>query len=369
MKILHINRNYVDTPLHQLLVEQLEKNGYKNHVFVPRLYNEQAKVIPNGYVSVSECFSDWHKFFYYYKQKRILKAAEQVLDSNGYDLIHAYTLFTDGNCARNLSKKYNIPYVVAVRNTDVNDFFRLMPHLRRQGIRILLDAKAIFFLSESYRQQVFDKYIPAKYKAGLYKKTHVIPNGIDNFWFENKPKIKEKPDKKELNLIYAGRIDKNKNIPTTQRAVKILREKGYNAHLTVVGRIGDKREYKRILKDHNTTYIAPVSKEQLIEYYRDAHVFVMPSFTESFGLVYVEAMSQGLPVIYSKGQGFDGQFGEGVVGYSVLQKSPNCICDVIEKILEHYDDISKNAPHNALRFNWCEIAEKYGLLYQTILDK
>ena len=43
----------------------------------------------------------------------------------------------------------------------------------------------------------------------------------------------------------------------------------------------------------------------------------MTSLGESFGLTYAEAMSQGVPVIYSKGQGFDGQFKEGVVGYHV----------------------------------------------------
>ena len=72
-------------------------------------------------------------------------------------MVHAYTLFTDGNCARALSKKYGIPYGVAVRNTDVNNFFKMMPHLRGRGIKIMLGAKAVFFLSEAYREQVFEK--------------------------------------------------------------------------------------------------------------------------------------------------------------------------------------------------------------------
>lgn len=58
----------------------------------------------------------------------------------------------------------------------------------------------------------------------------------------------------------------------------------------------------------------------------------MPSFTESFGLVYAEAMSQGLPVIYSKGQGFDGQFAEGVVGYHVDAHDPEELCENIIKM-------------------------------------
>ena len=366
MKILHINRNYVDTQLHQLMVEELDKIGYSNHVFVPRYHNEGACVTPDANVCVCQCFKKWHRFLYWYKQKRILHAAEASFNVNEYDLIHAYTLFTDGNCARELSKKYNVPYVVAVRNTDVNDFFRLMPHLRNRGIKIMLDATAVFFLSESYREQVFDKYVPKKYKDELFAKTHIIPNGINDFWFENKYEYLKTPSENELNLIYAGRIDKNKNIPTTQKALAILKNKGYSVHLTLVGKIDDIREYEKIIEDGNTTYFPPVSKEKLIDYYRKAHIFVMPSYTESFGLVYVEAMSQALPVIYSKGQGFDGQFAEGVAGYGVISSSPESVADGICKILDNYEKISSAAPDNISRFKWSEIVKTYDKVYTQI---
>ena len=55
----------------------------------------------------------------------------------------------------------------------------------------------------------------------------------------------------------------------------------------------------------------------------------MPSFPETFGLVYVEAMSQGLPIIYTKGQGIDGYFEDGKVGYPVNTKDSN---DIVKKL-------------------------------------
>ena len=93
----------------------------------------------------------------------------------------------------------------------------------------------------------------------------------------------------------------------------------------------------------------------------------MPSFTETFGLVYAEAMSQGLPVVYTRGQGFDGQFEEGFAGYSVNSNSPEEIADVIEKIIADYSTISANCISGALQFNWKEIAEKYYEIYECIL--
>ena len=57
--------------------------------------------------------------------------------------------------------------------TDVNDFLKKMIHLRKRGLKTLLAAKEVFFLSEAYRRQVFEKYVPQKYQEVIKKKTHI----------------------------------------------------------------------------------------------------------------------------------------------------------------------------------------------------
>lgn len=363
MRVLHINCNYIGTALHQIMVENLDKLGHDNNVFVPT-YNKKLSVIkPNDNVLVCECFKKWDRLFFDYKQKKICKTLENNYSVANFDVIHAYTLFTDGNCARTLSKKYGVPYVVAVRNTDVNSFFRFMPHLRKRGVKIMLDAKAVFFLSEAYRKQVFEKYVPKKYHAKIQRKTYIIPNGIDDFWFENTPENKNVIED-EIKLIYAGRIDRNKNIPTIQKSMKILKDKGYNVSLTVVGKVADKKIFDVIKADSFTSCFPAMPKEELISLYRKHNIFVMPSFTESFGLVYVEAMSQGLPVVYSKGQGFDNQFTEGTVGYHVSAYDAKDVADAIERIINSFDDIKNNVISSSKKFNWEDITCKYDEIYR-----
>ena len=92
----------------------------------------------------------------------------------------------------------------------------------------------------------------------------------------------------------------------------------------------------------------------------------MPSFTESFGLVYVEAMSQGLPVVYSEGQGFDAQFPEGTVGYHVSAHDVQSVADGIEKVLKNFDTIASNTVSSARIFNWKEITARYDAIYKTV---
>lgn len=366
MRVLHINCNYIGTTLHQLMLEHLDDLGYSNQVFVPTYDKNLAVIEPNKNVCVCECFRKWDRLIFDYKQKKIKKGIDENIKVENFDMIHAYTLFTDGNCARKLSQKYGIPYVVAVRNTDVNDFFRLMPHLRNRGVQIMRDAEAVFFLSEAYRKQVFSKYIPKKYREYIEKKTYIIPNGIDGFWFEKVPSRDKNIDKKSIKLVYAGRIDKNKNVPTTQKAMEILQKRGYETTLSVVGKIQDEKEYQLIKKNPYTTYYPAMPKEKLIDVYRNSDIFVMPSFTESFGLVYAEAMSQGLPVIYSKGQGFDNQFEEGIVGYHVEANSPEDVADGIMRIIENYSNIQKNVVNSAREFSWLKLIEKYDQIYKSV---
>lgn len=367
MRVLHINCNYIGTALHQLMVEKLDRLGLQNQVFVPTYDKNLAVITPRENVLVSECFRKWDRVVFDYKQQKIRKALDSGLDVARYDLIHAYTLFTDGNCARTLSKKYGIPYVVAVRNTDVNSFFKYMVHLRSRGVAIMRDAKYVFFLSEAYRKQVFENYVPKKYHAELMPKTRIMPNGIDDFWIGNPaPAPKSLQDSKKLQLIYAGRIDKNKNIATTQKAMDLLCQRGYDVHLTVVGKPADQAVYEAVKADSRTTCLAAMPKEELIQQYRKSDLFVMPSHTETFGLVYAEAMSQGLPVIYTAGQGFDGHFPEGEVGFSVCDTDPEDVAEKILKVVENYSELSKNAISGAKRFDWDTIASQYAAMYREI---
>lgn len=367
MRVLHINCNYTGTALHQLMIEKLSDLEIENQVFAATYDKNSVVIKPDENVCVCECFKKWDRFIFDYKQKKIMSALEKQYDVSSFDLIHAYTLFTDGNSARELSKKYGIPYVVAIRNTDVNVFFRLMPHLRSRGVQIMQDAAAIFFLSEPYRKQVFEKYVPEKCRLEIAQKTYIIPNGIDDFWLQNIPTVQKNIDKKAIKLVYAGRIDRNKNIPTTQKAMELLREQGIEATLTVVGKIQDNREFEKISKDKFTTYLPAMPKEKLIDIYRQSDIFVMPSHTETFGLVYAEAMSQGLPVIYTKGQGFDGQFEEGTVGYSVSDVNYSELANAIESCINNYSFLSAQCTKSITKFDWIVISSMYNEIYSSLL--
>ena len=372
MKILHINCNYVGTALHRVMMKHLNMGSCEVIVFTPLWSENQEKEFhANKNEILSVCFGRFDKLFYYAKQRKIIRAIKKKINDIGqFDVIHAFTLMTDGNVAYKLSKEFKIPYFVAIRDTDINYFFRYKPYLRPKGIRIMHRANAVFFLSDTYREYVLDRFVPLKYREKISEKCFVVPNGIDDFWFQNKyndkplDAVEKRLAEKKLSVICVGKIIKRKNIPVLQKALQLLRDRGWEVEFNLIGKAEDKSEYEIIKKDQYTVCHPATNKEGLIDYYRKADIFVLVSHTETFGLVYAEAMSQGLPVIYTRGQGFDGQFQEGEVGYAVSDDDPNEIADAIMKVCADYSNKVHNALNDVDKFRWDDISNRYRDFYE-----
>ena len=247
-----------------------------------------------------------------------------------------------------------------------------MFHIKKIGINIMKEAKKIVFISPEYKKYVIDHCIPYELKDYIAQKSVIIPFGISSFWIQNKYDIKPKFIKKnKIKLIYVGDFTKNKNVHVSIKIARRLKELGYEVKFIIVGGNGG-YEYKikklaKINQDIIEIYGRVEEKSKLLNIYRKSDIFIMPSHYESFGLVYGEAMSQGLPVIYTKGQGIDGYFKEGTVGYSVNPQDINGIVKKIEMIINNYNKISKNCLNLVEKFSWNKIDKIYHNIYTSAI--
>lgn len=366
MKLIHINSYLDGSPFYKNLYQIQQKNGLDLSVYLPISYRKKKPNVLEDYVIFSRCYPQYYRMFFHLKHSCIWKDIQKKVDGARVDLVHAHSLFSNGYIAYLMKKTYGVPYMVAVRNTDVNVFFKYMMHLRPLGLRILREADAVIFISEPYKEAVMGKYIPEKYRNSLLSKSYVIPNGIDKIWLENRGSKELGADHK-IRLVYTGVIDQNKNILTTVKACKLLIHKGIDVKFTVIGKCVDKRILNELEKESFVTYLPPKTQLELMNLYREQDIFIMPSKTETFGLVYAEAMSQGLPVIYSESQGFDQQFEEGAVGYHVPCMDYGVIAEKIELIMSHYKELSENCANLCQKFDWINIEKTYQTLYSDIL--
>lgn len=98
------------------------------------------------------------------------------------------------------------------------------------------------------------------------------------------------------------------------------------------------------------------------------HVFSLVSHHESFGLVYLEALTQNLPVLYTKNEGFDKYFVDGTVGYSVNSKDGIDLIKKTNMIIDNYSQIQNNLNElNKEAFSWEQNAEYHNEVYLKII--
>ena len=363
MRILHINSYYASSKFYKDLFDEEINRGIELKVYIPVENSFKNNDFDYGeYALISRSYFKWERAFFHLKHYKILDDVRKRYVLSEFDLCHAHSWFSNGYIAYKLKKIYGLPYVVAIRNTDVNIFFKYMIHLRRVGKKILKNAERVIFISPKYKEFVLNNLLDDKTKRIIIDKVVVLPNGINSFWIKNKF-YKEKNYTKKLKILYIGNIDENKNLITTCQAIELLKYDGFEIVYTVVGKINDKKIFNILEGKEYFNYLGILNKEELINIYRDNDIFIMPSRKETFGLVYAEAMSQDLPVIYSKNQGFDGWFLDGLIGFAVDCNNYYDIYAKVKNILK----ISVHPVNFVDRFRWEDISAEYINIYRKII--
>ena len=365
MKILHINSYYAKSYFYKNLFEEQLQKSLEIKVYIP-VSNEFLNNNFNygEYAKLSYCYKDWERLIFPFKHNKILKDINKKFDCSNFDVYHAHSWFSNGYIAYKLNEKYKIPYIVAIRNTDINIFYKYMICLRNLGHKILNNASKVIFISPAYQKRVLNDLLPQNIAEIIYDKCMIIPNGVDRFWIDNQYSKNNLPLYSNIKILYVGNIDKNKNLLTTCKAIELLLKDGVKVEYTSVGRVQNSKIYQKILSKKYVTYLGEKNKLELLNIYRENNIFIMPSRTETFGLVYVEAISQGLPVIYSKGEGFDGWFSDGEVGYGIHCQDYIGLYEQIKNIMLHNIKIT---PNSIKQFSWEVINEKYMSIYNEIL--
>lgn len=371
MNILFICAIYHEALLFRDLLDSIE-NQSEDKVFVfngvlnGTVVKDKFKSIIDDKVYYSECFSKFDSKLYFPKRWKLTNELLKNINVKNFDFIHAHSLMNNGYVAYKISKKYPIKYIVCVRNTDINRHMKI-PFLRIIANKIIEKASGVIFLSKPYQMYYLEHYVNKNKRDNFLQKSTVITNGVEQFWIDNKATEIRTIQHDLIKLIFVGRIDKNKNVPLILDACDELLKRGVNISLTVVGEATDAEEVNKLKKKAYVTIKDFMSKEDLILEYQSSNIFVMPSKTETFGRVYLEAMSQGLPVIYTRGQGFDGQFDEGVIGYSVDSSNSIELANRIQLIINDYKAISKRAIENIEKYSWSEIGKQTLEFYKKVL--
>ncbi len=228
------------------------------------------------------------------------------------------------------------------------------------------------------------------YKADV-RKTTVIPPGVDSCHFypippdEAKQYIGISPDK--FLLLYVGRIEPLKGVDTLIRAVALLQHQhicpSQSVYLAIIGGDPDassdamSAEMARLQKmcddlcmGNLVVFLGKRSQDTLPYYYSAAEVVVMPSHYESFGMVALEAMACGTPVVASQVGGLAFLVQDGVTGYTVPDGDHAALCDRLSVLLgypERRAAMGRAAAEYARNYDWEKIAKQIVGVYEELM--
>lgn len=371
MSVLNLCSNFIFSSLYYDYYKNFIKYDENSIVFCPVRKNTDVNsnnmsymkyndisLLNNKNIIVEKIFNKFDSFFYFSKRRKYLRILESKDVIKNINFTIAHSTFTDGYIAYKIFKKYNINYAVFLQNGDINFFLKYIKILKPIFWKIIKNAKNIVVCSNSIALYVCNKYLNKKQKEVFLSKIKIIPFGLNDFYLNSK--FKKETSLNKITFITAATINENKNQVSVAEAISRLRQNdGYDVEYILVGNVASEKCLSQLKKYDFVSYKGSLPKEDLINEYRKSDIFIMPSHNETFGLVYVEALSQGLPLIYSMNQGFDKQFPDNYIGNPVDSYSITSIYEGIKKNIQNYFSLSNNCHEAANLFSWGKIAKMY----------
>lgn len=271
---------------------------------------------------------------------------------------------------------------ISERHGAVNFFTNHAPHVPSTGILRALCRPVSFlktvnpYLLRSAARRAkkiitFSHFSEQIVLAGLgacrENQVAVIPGGIDPSWFEVERIPSEKPE-----LVFWGRMEDEKGIPELLDALAIVVKKHSDIKLTLVGEGHRLEEYKQRVRKLGLIPKVVVpgwrSMNEIQTLVKKAHVAVLPSRIESFGLSVAEALGAGVPVIATHAGALPEIVQDGVNGTLVASKNPNALADAILRVLENEEKfrlLAKRGREDARKnFSWDFAATQLIALYR-----
>ncbi len=306
-----------------------------------------------------------------------------------YDVIHSH-YWLSGMAAEVLSQAWG--------GAPIVQMFHTLGHMKNQIARDLSERAPQSRLDgEAHVVQVADRLIAAtpaeveqlvRFYDAPRTKIAIVPPGVDLAHFHPIPRLTAKqmigipPQRK--NILFAGRIEPLKGIDTLLEAIALLKARHItdlsDTCVTIIG--GNPwadtldEEMERLQRmslelglDDLVAFAGARDQHVLPYYYAAAEMVVMPSHYESFGMVALEAMAMGTPVIASEVGGLAYVVRDGYNGFLVPRRDAQALARRIADLLNDHllrEHLSRNATRYAHDYDWSIIAERIAAVYDEV---
>ena len=299
---------------------------------------------------------------------RLESQIKEVFEREKFDICHLHEPLMPTLCTTVLRLKYT-PMVGTFHASGGKPWYTMFSPIMKwyldRWFRKLDGRIAVSRVAMEYVNQ----YFPAEYT--------IIPNGIDTHHFNSHAVPIDTFKDGKINMLFVGRMEKRKGFDYLWKAYRLVKQEIPDCRLIAVGpgvRLRNKYE-KRInrsgLSDVVFTGYAPYN--ELPRYYKTADIVCFPNTGwESFGVVLLEAMSTGKPIIASAIDGFTSVLTDGVEGIAVPPKDTEKLAEAIVRLVKDEQlrqQMGARGKPKAMQYDWSLIAGKVLDFYNETLNR
>ncbi|MBS6888905.1 MULTISPECIES: glycosyltransferase [Clostridium] len=307
-----------------------------------------SRILP---FSVKSSISQW----------KMLRCFKNITQNWRPDLVHAHFGDVAYQALKIKKANNNLPFVVTEHFSLMNSEKPNRLLLQRM-VKTYKNANKLICVSNSFRDNL-NKSTGFQFE--------VLPNLLDPMFFDKNISIKKKIEKKQpIRIISAGNYTKNKNFTFLISILSEITEIDW--HLEIYG---SGYEYKnmndmveRLNLSHKITIGHRLERKNLIEKYLNSDIFILLSKKETFGVVYIEAMACGLPVVSLECGGTEDIINK-TNGIIIREKDNEKVKNSIRKILSEVNDYNRqkiaNDTYNA--YNFRNIIDRQLRIYNDLL--
>ena len=315
----------------------------------------RAVPIPSGGSIARVSFSVWLK-----------PQIKQMLEREAFDVVHFHEPFA-GLINRDMLSLIDPMQSTAIGTFHTYEGTRLykigakhlaMPYFRMLQGRIAVSRPAYQFISRQF---------PGEYD--------IIPNGIQVDDFAHAEPFEHLKNDGMINLLFLGRMEKRKGLKHLLAAYSKLKWDWPNLRLLVVGGGNPDADSMRIISERNlqdVVFLGRVSDEDKFRYYKTADIYCAPATgKESFGIVLLEAMAAGVPIVASAIEGYSSVVKHGREGLLVPPKDEDALADAIAELLKDADLRRRLATAGMVQvqdYRWERVAQRVMDCYDSSRD-
>jgi glycosyltransferase involved in cell wall biosynthesis len=360
------------------LKEAYERKGHEVYVFAPKVedYVDQEKNVFR-YRSVNLT----SKVKYPLPIPLSFRAKKVITEFNP-DIVHIHHPFLLSSPAIMYGKKLGIPKILTLHTQYEQYAYYVSPvpeRVTHEAIKMIISNLAYktdcITTPSASMKKIIENY-------GIKNRIEVIPNAIHLVSFKEDDELKRTEIKRKYNLkeddkiiLFVGRVASEKSIDKIIKALAIIKKRNSGKEkLLIVGNGPAMDELKQLTQslkvEEDVIFTGTVSYEEIQHYYKMAYVFTIASTTETFGIVTIEALASGTPVLAIRAPGAVDILTDGLDGILVdddVEKIANALEEIIKEP-ELREKLSRGALKTSEKYSIDTISERMLNLYREVIE-